>query len=174
MLSDLDVYKLLLFARNNPMLLVQAARRSQELISQWAKIDPRSTTATALISKAKKVLNRRSPHGARYAAINTVPENTVEIRIFRGTLNVESIKRNLAFVAALVAFVKHSSATSDAMNGREFFKWLRADGWRILGRAPAKAVYNWLADGRMKRFDSCRPRDFIGPRPLREPESNEV
>ena len=48
----------------------------------------------------------KRPSGNRYTAINATNPNTIENRIFRGTVNYEGIMKNLDFVRASIAFCR--------------------------------------------------------------------
>lgn len=68
---------------------------------------------------------------SRYDALNTTNKNTVEFRMFKGTMNGSTIMRYLEFVDALVRFVATTSATDDGLNYKTFVKWLRQDAFNI-------------------------------------------
>jgi len=58
----------------------------------------------------------------RRQAVNLINPNTVEIRIFRGNMKLESFFKNLEFVAALVEFCRNAS--NSGLNSTEFFRFV--------------------------------------------------
>jgi hypothetical protein len=67
----------------------------------------------------------------RYDALNTTNANTVEFRMFKGTMNGTTIMRYLEFVDALVRFVAFTSATNEGLHYSAFIRWLREDAFNI-------------------------------------------
>jgi len=67
--------------------------------------------------------------GSRYSAVNLTPDNTVEVRIWRGTLNPKRFKANLQFTLAVYYFLQQHSKTllfQDADKLKSIFKdWLQ-------------------------------------------------
>lgn len=68
---------------------------------------------------------------ARYDALNTTNRNTVEFRMFKGTMNGTTIMRYLEFTDALVRFVANTSATDSGLHFSTFIKWLWQDSFNI-------------------------------------------
>lgn len=52
----------------------------------------------------------------KYSAVNMVPENTIEFRIFASTLDKARFIRNIEFVHAVVSFCKEPSSTIEGFN----------------------------------------------------------
>ena len=59
---------------------------------------------SSLIYKAKK----KDGNSERYVAINLKNSQTIEIRIFRGTLNFNSFMKNIEFAHALFMYTKEN------------------------------------------------------------------
>jgi len=136
-LSESQILKLLMFFRANVDTVTRLSRRKGEQWKGYARIDERDTRQ--LVKKVK------DGPDTRYEAINLENENTVEFRIFRGTLNVQSIKRNLALVVSLCMYVKESKRTQ--LSFTEFCTWLYRRGAAILGNnAIAHDVYLWVVN----------------------------
>lgn len=68
----------------------------------------------------------------RYDVLNTKNKATVEFRLFKGTMNPDSIYRYLEFVDALVRFVPTTSACDDGVNFSKFIDWLKNDSFNRL------------------------------------------
>lgn len=61
----------------------------------------------------------------RYVALNTTNHNTIEFRIFRGTLKLTSIYKSLEFVEALLTYTAPSATSiADATSAQAFLRWL--------------------------------------------------
>ena len=69
---------------------------------------------------------------ARYDALNTTNKNTIEFRMFKGTMNGSSILRYLEFVDALVRFVANTTATDEGVSYQTFVKWLKGDSFNVI------------------------------------------
>lgn len=61
-------------------------------------------------------------HDNHYEAVNLLPNNTIEVRIFRGTVKKEGFFKNLEFVHALVKFCE--VAKIEDLTYPEFISWL--------------------------------------------------
>lgn len=137
-LSEHDRYKLLLFFRSNHELVFRLSRRaSLDKLNAYAAID--HDRKAALLRKAKKSNDRE-----RYRAINLKPKHTVEFRLFRGTLNPQSIKRNLALVTMICHFAKYTSP--GLILDTDFLGYVLAHGARIIGEPMATDLGNWVSE----------------------------
>lgn len=108
-LTELDILKLLRFFRDNPKFILWVSRRKSILhLEEYAGIT--TGTQAHLLRKAKRRHltegNCSGYGGSRYCALNTRNSQTLEFRLFRGTLKEESFRRNLEFVNSLIGFVK--------------------------------------------------------------------
>lgn len=171
--------KLLLFVKNNQSFMLFVSRRANKsAMARWAGIDS---------GRTKDLIERvRDPHGyygyriqrhsrdctalpadydklfGRYCAINLFNAKTIEFRIFRGTLDTDSIRRNLAFVVALTTYMHESpiNATYD-----DFDVWLIGHGWCHVGKKMAMKLSLW--------FDKFNPRATVNPAPQIELETSQ-
>jgi hypothetical protein len=82
------------------------SQRKAEKLERWAAIDDENDDS--IIYKAKK----KSGNNKRYVAVNLQNSHTVEIRIFRGTLNYMSFLKNIEFCYALFNFTRDSKETT--------------------------------------------------------------
>jgi len=90
-----------------------------------SKVAGRWNTTYAGI-KHKKLTDAHSRDGSRYDALNTTGSNTIEFRIFRGTLDREAFLKNIEFVEAVLAFCKPCTVSNrDVSNPAEFTAFLR-------------------------------------------------
>ena len=95
-LSPMTIQKLLVFinAPENNKLVEYVAQRSSE---RWAKI------------VEKKMSRNMRGSGDRYEALNLLPSETIEFRIFRGNTGYARIMKNLEFCDAAISFCAMSS-----------------------------------------------------------------
>lgn len=105
------------------------------------KIAGRESSRWAAFEPGRKLADAVKGSTSRYRAVNLENSNTIEFRIFQGTLNRDSFIKNLEFVAALVKFARFWGPGE--MNAAEFIayveaapklyphltKWLRAKGF---------------------------------------------
>jgi len=92
------LYRFMKFFVDNRDFIVSISQRKKEQLERWATIEEESHGS--LIYKAKN----KSGNSKRYLAINLQNDETVEIRIFRGTLKPSSFFKNIEFTSALFAF----------------------------------------------------------------------
>lgn len=108
-MSRATVYKLSAFAATNAEYLLAVSRRRSESLSRWA--DPSADKADNL-RRAKQLANKytNAPtlSDARYVAFN-VCEQTIECRIFRGTLRPETILGAVQWCDALVEWCSQTA-----------------------------------------------------------------
>jgi hypothetical protein len=75
---------------------------------------------------------------SRRVAINLSNRNTIEFRIFRGTVNIRHVMRNLAFVDAVCAFCESGVSHRDVLTPPAFINFVASNRkrWRLL--------YDWM------------------------------
>ena len=85
-------------------------------MKKWANIEDDSENE--LIYKAKK----KNGNSERYVAVNLRNNATIEIRIFRGTLNFNSFMKNIEFAHSVFMYTKENNEIS--LNGfKEYLKY---------------------------------------------------
>ena len=95
--QDLNISKLLLITEVFWDNLVKFSRRTDAQLSRWAKRYGLTSDSDELLKDAKA-----SYYKNRYRAINLQNDHTVEIRIFRGTLNYTTFTATLQFCQLLL------------------------------------------------------------------------
>jgi hypothetical protein len=100
------LYRFLKFFVENKEFIVSISQRKMEKLKKWANIE--DDNDTSLIYKAKK----KDGNSERYVAINLKNSQTIEIRIFRGTLNINSFMKNIEFAHALFMYTKENKDVS--------------------------------------------------------------
>lgn len=101
--STWHLYRFMKFFVENKDFIVSISQRKLDKLERWANIEDNSNDE--LIYKAKK----KGGNNARYVAINLQNVNTIEIRIFRGTLNFNSFLKNIEFAHSLFMYTKESN-----------------------------------------------------------------
>jgi len=120
---------LMKFVYDNPTFILELSRRKEADLMQWAsprQVDPRLF----------RVLDAGGgPSPSKYSAIN-VTTNTIEFRIFRGTLAEAGFFANLECMHALLHYAKRSnllltthdaSVSGFAMSPRDFRDWVETN-----------------------------------------------
>jgi L-rhamnose mutarotase len=102
------LYRFMKFFVDNSDFVTKISQRKIENLDRWAALtdDPSESTKEytqeTLMYKAKK----KRGNSKRYLAVNLQNDNSVEVRIFRGTLNDSSFFKNIEFVQALYDYTK--------------------------------------------------------------------
>jgi hypothetical protein len=95
-----QLYRFIKFFVDNKDFVTYISQRKSEQLNKWATIEEENDNA--IIYKAKK----KGGNSKRYVAINLQNDKTVELRIFRGTLNHMSFMKNIEFAYALFNFTR--------------------------------------------------------------------
>lgn len=107
-IQDLNIAKAIILTDRLWDEIVNFSRRNCNQLDRWAKKPDAKIysydTETSAVAKAKK-----SGSHDRYKAINLCNTNTVEFRLFRGTLVEGTLKATLQFVSNLVSYCKKAS-----------------------------------------------------------------
>jgi hypothetical protein len=110
-LSKMQLSKMITFV-NSP--------DNQDLIEAVAR---RYAASYSRIEK-KKLGSAYRSQNSRYEAINLEPRNTVEFRIFKGSLKYESIVSAIEFVNALVNYCHDQSGYGFDLTSKSFISYL--------------------------------------------------
>lgn len=106
-------------------------------IGKWAGFDPVSKVNAPFSRKQSREASRlvKGPVGkqskGRYDVLNTGNEHTVEFRLFKGTMNPDSVFRYLEFVDAIVRYVAQAGAKDEFLSFNYFIGWLISDSFNI-------------------------------------------
>ena len=104
--STWQLYRFIKFFLDNRDFVTAISQRKIEQLERWATIEEESNDS--IIYKAKK----KSGNSRRYSAVNLQNDKTIEIRIFRGTLNYLSFLKNIEFCYALFNFSRDIKETT--------------------------------------------------------------
>ena len=104
--QDLNIAKLIiLFDRWWDKYIVPFSRRDIETMQRWSSKPSlecfNTDTENEIVDKVKCYKS-----GGRYKAINLQNDNTIEFRLFRGTLKLNTFMASLQFVVGITKFVK--------------------------------------------------------------------
>lgn len=124
--SGAHTHRFLQFIYNNKESIELLAGRSD---SHWARFDDNINEATGKKSYAHK-LNMRA-NSQRYSAVNTLNRKTLEMRMFRGSLNTTRIKSALDLAHASVEYTRVMTVKeilSGVLNFRHFMTWVNEQG----------------------------------------------
>jgi len=102
-----DIDKIQLFFSRNKGVLKKFTQRTSSTLERWANIPTWETYTDNLNAPWKhQLLNIVKKYNDRYVAVNTQNDETIEFRLFRGTLDYKRFKATLHFVDAICHFVK--------------------------------------------------------------------
>ena len=128
------------------------SQRNSEALSQWANLydghhNNKRYTRSAITEKVQ-----RGGYGQdRYEAVNLSNYRTIELRLFRGTLNQTAFWKNIEYVQALVEFTKN---TKNKLTLSKFLNYV----------AENKDAYNnlqrWIVKRRATLVADKEPRTF--------------
>lgn len=97
--KNLHLYKFLRFFYDNPQFIMFVSQRSRvSKLQRWASLESKESL------KFKARQKRQKEH--KYTAINLMHKDSVEIRVFRGTLNPISFFKNVEFCKAVMDFTR--------------------------------------------------------------------
>lgn len=91
--QDAAIARVLYFVEKNWLELLQFSRRTQRQLERWAARYGYKEQPREILDHAKK-----GYHGGRYTCVNLENDSTVEFRIFRGTLKLNTLLATLQLV----------------------------------------------------------------------------
>lgn len=116
-----EINKLVYFFNRNREILTKFSSRKSNQINSYCNFTEFNICD---FLKYKKTRTKEYRHNDnRYVAVNLLNHNTVEIRLFRGTLNHNRFRANLQFIDAICHFIKEFSIM--AMTWNNFLMYLR-------------------------------------------------
>ena len=86
------------------------SRRTEQESDNWARSRKSETNNKSWIKKAVKDSKGYQDHSLRYYAVNLTNSETVEIRLWKGTLNPETFEATLSFTARIAEICKNITA----------------------------------------------------------------
>ena len=125
-INKTQLHKLLWFVYSCPVFIELIAQRTtsygsltwQSLIGQYG-----SSTFAKRRNMVASISNRKySKYAERYTAINMRPDNTIEFRIFNGTLNIMTLSKAIEFIHSLLSYCSQTSFKDIVNNSSEMNK----------------------------------------------------
>ena len=114
------IAKILYFIEKNWNEVFNFSRRSTYNMNRWAARYGYEKTGKEILDKAKS-----SSHG-RYSAVNLCNYNTIEFRLFRGTLKYNTFIATLQFVDMICSVaISMSQAELEALSWSEFVSYIQ-------------------------------------------------
>ena len=116
--------------------LLKFSRRTEANINRWASRYGISTTAKDTYKNAK------DKHMGRYVAVNLENCNTIEFRIFRGTLNYKTFVATLQLIDEICYHAINSTDKMlEAMSWSEFVSGILAKKAELIEYLKLKRLY---------------------------------
>jgi hypothetical protein len=116
-----EINKLVYFFNRNREILTKFSKRKINQIHSYCNFSDFGMSDYIHYIKSRTQVYTHDHN--RYVAVNLLNQNTVEIRLFRGTLNYKRFRANLQFIDAICHFVKEFSVM--AMTWNNFLMYLR-------------------------------------------------
>lgn len=123
--EELNTAKIILFVEKHWNEMVRFSRRDSIQLNRWAKCPDSAITPEDEIGNIKDKLYNLTDD--RYQAVNLCNSSTIEFRLFRGTLNLNTFKATLEFVQLLCDYCKEhnlkevlDSSWDDLISWREY------------------------------------------------------
>lgn len=116
-----NIDKLILFFETYKQELFRFSRRSASKLQRWAKFlsDYKHVNVNEDSNEAKRLKSldyigkTKSSIGERYCAVNLMNDNTVEIRIFKSSLNYKTLFATIELIHTLVRRIVNAENISD-------------------------------------------------------------
>ena len=88
----------------------------------------RTDSGYAKIKSGKTLENGSKCSGDRYEAVNLTNKNTIEFRIFRGTLKKESLFKDLVFTEAIIDYCSQAKTLEQSISRTGFVRFIKEKG----------------------------------------------
>jgi len=113
------------FFVDNADFVSKISQRKIANLDRWAALTDKPNTSQEEYSKDMLMYKAKKKKGNnnRYLAVNLQNSNSVEVRIFRGTLNDSSFFKNIEFVQALFDYTKSISEAD--MSLKSFLSFIK-------------------------------------------------
>ena len=134
------LYKFMKFFFDHQTFMLLVSQRKQSQLNQWAKLGMRN------VEQIRQMADEKYGHD-RYTAINLCNSATVEVRIFKGTLNERSFFKNIEFTASLFTYTKETETSNVTLQG--YFDFLLHNEERYPN------LTSWLTEQEDKLLAAC-------------------
>lgn len=117
------LYRFIHFVYENPDFIKAMSQRTEYDLNRWASLDKEEQDEPNEPFLVAKAAGKKG--WEKYSAVNTGNEDTVEVRIFKGTLNPTSFMKNLELVTAMYEYTR--LADYDARVAEAFVAWMEEE-----------------------------------------------
>ena len=107
--SSLHLYKFIKFFYDNPDLVHILSGRAWSNLKRWARFTASDGISKSDVNKIAVMDAKEKRTGDKHSAVNLNNIDSVEVRIFRGTLSLNVFLRNIEFVKSLHEFTKDAN-----------------------------------------------------------------
>lgn len=109
--EDSSIAKILYLSEKFRGELMKFSRRTEDQAADWCRSRKQNyRTEAGWIKKAVKESKQNPEYQSRYLAINLTNKHTIELRLFRGTLNADTFEATLRFTARLAKLCRDTRA----------------------------------------------------------------
>ena len=130
------ISRIVYFVENHWNELLKFSRRTEETINRWASRYGISTTAKDTYKNAK------DKQMGRYVAVNLENYNTVEFRIFKGTLCYKTFLATLQLIYEICRFaIQMNDKAMERLSWSEFVAKIPSDKAELIEYLKAKRLY---------------------------------
>lgn len=130
------ISRIVYFVENHWNELLKFSRRTEANVNRWASRYGISTTAKDTYKNAK------DKHMGRYVAVNLENYNTVEFRIFRGTLRYKTFIATLQLVHEICRFAAQlDDKKMEGLSWSEFVSLIPSDKSELIDYLKSKRLY---------------------------------
>ena len=130
------ISRVVYFVENHWNELLKFSRRTEANINRWASRYGISTTAKDTYKNAKE------KHMGHYVAVNLDNYNTIEFRIFRGTLRYKTFIATLQLVHEICRFaIQLDDRKMEALSWSEFVSQIPKDKAELIDYLKSKRLY---------------------------------
>jgi hypothetical protein len=109
--EDSSIAKILYISEKFRRQLMKFSRRTEDQAADWCRSRKQNYhTEAGWIKKAVKESKQNPEYQSRYFAINICNKHTIELRLYRGTLNADTFEATLRFTARLAKLCRDTRA----------------------------------------------------------------
>lgn len=136
--STLHLYKFLKLFYEYPDFTFAVSRRARSSLYRWASLD-RDKSKLVRCARDKKADDRAWE--SRYTAVNLEHRGTVEVRVFRGTLEPRSFIANLSFLKSAFDYTRDTSLRVISPGGWKAYASKRTKEYPYIDE-----VFSWIKE----------------------------
>jgi len=108
--QELTVAKIMIiFDKEWDNFIIPFTRRNPDDLREWAKRPSMDVNSNVTVEDVREKVKVKKSGRDRYEAINLQNDNTIEFRIFKGTLKRDTIVASIQFVDLLIKYTKRNS-----------------------------------------------------------------